>query len=339
MKNRNQNGIFDWRHLNTLHSALGEELTTSVKRLQQGNDSCELLQLNENAGRGSVELATFGEHCSLIIFNCEWLKPVLVDVDDGDRVRFNFSLELDIVMEFDDTDEHDLSQPSWRFINNSRQHLIHESIAENSKTTWVTVAFTPDYLREIGGDKLLQSCTPDVSALFEKQKQQSHYKEFPLDSRLNQITSHVISSNLHDTLHLQYLKAKSAELVCVALDTMVSEPTERKQSVLLRERDRTAIRMAAEILQNNLAQPPSIHEICLMIGINRNKLHYGFKEVYGMSVSRYVQDLRLDYAYERLNTSEDSLLQIALDVGFNHQSSFSTAFKRKFGLSPKSLRQ
>jgi hypothetical protein len=282
-KNTTADKVFDWHQLGTLHSALGEEMAFSAKRLQQGDDCCELLQLHEHAGNGTVELATFGEHCSLIIFNCEWLKPIVVHVDDGERIRFNFSLELDIVMEFDDSEEHDLSQPSWRFINNSRQHLVHESISANSKTAWVTVAFTPEYLRAIGGEEMLALAeNRDFEKLFIKQDNNAVYKEFPLDSRLNQITSHVISSSLQDALHLNYLKAKSAELVCVALDTMLSEPAEKRQTVLLRERDRTAIRMAAEILQNNLAQPPGIHEICLMIGINRNKLHYGFKEMYGM---------------------------------------------------------
>lgn len=329
---------FNWNNINSLHNALGKDVVTVEQKLTCGDKSNNLLRLRPEAGDGTIELVKFNPECSVSIFNCSWKQPRIIHVNDQDRIRFNFSLALDMIMEFDEKDEHDLNMPSWRFINHSRKHIVHESIAPGSKTSWVTVGCTADYLSKITGDTFFEK-NSQFNQLFKKHDEQSVYREFPLDHTLNQISSNIISSHINEDLHLRYLEAKIQELLYVALDAMLQESKHKHDAVVLRDRDRQAINLAREIIESNLEKAPSINELCLMIGMNRNKLHYGFKTLYGMPVSHFIKEARLDYAYQRLKESDDNILKVALDVGFNHQSSFSTAFKRKFGVSPKDLKK
>jgi AraC family transcriptional regulator len=62
-----------------------------------------------------------------------------------------------------------------------------------------------------------------------------------------------------------------------------------------------------------------------------------FREEVGMPIHRYLTQLRLALALERLPDSAGSLSSLALDLGFSSHSHFSAAFAATFGLSPTAL--
>jgi AraC-like DNA-binding protein len=164
-------------------------------------------------------------------------------------------------------------------------------------------------------------------------------RSFPLDHQLNLITSNIISLNAHDEVYVALAKAKASEIIGVALDRLLSESHYEDDSpIKLRAKDKEAIKLARDILVLNLAEAPTIRELCTTVGLNRNKLHYGFREQFGMSPSQYLEDQRLERAYISLRDTGKLIYQIAADVGYMNQGSFSTAFKRKYGLTPKDAR-
>jgi AraC-like DNA-binding protein len=56
------------------------------------------------------------------------------------------------------------------------------------------------------------------------------------------------------------------------------------------------------------------------------------------SFFEYVNQTRVEAAKQKLKQSDDSVLSIALSVGFNARSSFYTAFKANTGQSPAQFR-
>jgi AraC-like DNA-binding protein len=93
-----------------------------------------------------------------------------------------------------------------------------------------------------------------------------------------------------------------------------------------------------EILEQRYRNPPSLHELSLMVGTNECTLKNGFKKLFGTTVFGYLFDYRMMLACRYLWDTDKAIQEIADLVGYEHQSHFSTAFKRKFCVSPQQYR-
>jgi AraC family transcriptional regulator len=66
--------------------------------------------------------------------------------------------------------------------------------------------------------------------------------------------------------------------------------------------------------------------------------HRLFREVFHQTPNQYLQQKRLANAQQLLTSSEQSVTEICLEVGFESVTSFSTLFRRNFGSSPREYR-
>jgi AraC-like DNA-binding protein len=92
------------------------------------------------------------------------------------------------------------------------------------------------------------------------------------------------------------------------------------------------------IIEQRYQDPPSLHQLALMVGTNVCKLKTGFKALFGTTVFEYLFDYRMELACKQLLDTDRSIQEIADSIGYEYHSHFSTAFKRKFGLSPLEYR-
>jgi len=172
---------------------------------------------------------------------------------------------------------------------------------------------------------------------FELSDTTSFHEYYDFTSRLNAITADILKTQLKGVMRMVYIESRCLELICHALDFLIYSPT-NLPSVKLSSKDASALAEAHNILLSEYAPAPSITELSRRLGINRNKLFYGFKIKYGKSVSDFIQEQRLEEAKRLLQQTDMSITNIAAKVGFGHQSNFSTAIKRHFGLTPKQFR-
>lgn len=93
------------------------------------------------------------------------------------------------------------------------------------------------------------------------------------------------------------------------------------------------------LLINNLHNPLSLSELSHCVGLNENKLKYGFKEIFGNSVFGYLFDYKMQLAKQFLLDTNKSISEIAEICGYDYTSHFSTAFKRKYNISPLKFRK
>ena len=64
-----------------------------------------------------------------------------------------------------------------------------------------------------------------------------------------------------------------------------------------------------------------------------------FQQRVGIPVHRYLTQLRLRAALERLAEGEDDLTALALDLGFSSHSHFADSFRKEFGKTPSDVRR
>jgi AraC family transcriptional regulator len=79
--------------------------------------------------------------------------------------------------------------------------------------------------------------------------------------------------------------------------------------------------------------------LCDVAAFSKHHFHRQFSALFGVGVYRYVQLLRLKRASFRLAFRVDeSVLQIALDSGYEGPEAFARAFKQRLGQTPRSFR-
>ncbi|GAL63775.1 helix-turn-helix transcriptional regulator [Algibacter lectus] len=112
-----------------------------------------------------------------------------------------------------------------------------------------------------------------------------------------------------------------------------------KPKIRLSFEDIRKIREGHDTIINNLERDfPSLKDFALQIGTNEFKLKYGFKELYGTTVHRFLMQERLRKAQMMIQYSDVSLKSIAYTVGFKSMPHFSRSFKKRYGYSPSALR-
>ncbi|MBW4052999.1 MAG: helix-turn-helix transcriptional regulator [Proteobacteria bacterium] len=137
-----------------------------------------------------------------------------------------------------------------------------------------------------------------------------------------------------------YLRAKVVELMCLALARVRGIPRANEAAgvaVRLSARDIEAIRSARRSLQTS-SPAPSLGALARQVGINRNKLAFGFKHLFGVTVGEFERVLRLERARSLLQRQELPIRHIATLAGYEDPGSFSKAFKLEYGMLPSEWR-
>lgn len=139
-----------------------------------------------------------------------------------------------------------------------------------------------------------------------------------------------------------YLRAKAVELVCLALARLRGQGEAETEAaslpVRLSSRDVEAIRKARRLLLANSPAPP-LGALARQVGVNRNKLAFGFKHLFGVTVGEFDRALRLERAHDLLQRERLPIRHVANLAGYADPGSFSKAFKLEYGILPSELRE
>lgn len=88
----------------------------------------------------------------------------------------------------------------------------------------------------------------------------------------------------------------------------------------------------------NYAREITLNEVAAHVGMNKSAFCTFMRRQTGMSLSEYVNDLRLSRAMEMLLNSDRTIASVAYDAGFANVTYFNRLFKSKFNQTPKSVR-
>jgi len=85
--------------------------------------------------------------------------------------------------------------------------------------------------------------------------------------------------------------------------------------------------------------PHKIHDLALELNLSQSHLQHLVKKRTGIGLGRLLTEHRLQRAAHLLAQSHMSVKEIACTVGYEHTSSFTRAFERRFGQGPRCYRQ
>lgn len=135
------------------------------------------------------------------------------------------------------------------------------------------------------------------------------------------------------------LLAESCALELLARGLTTAGADADQPAIRLSRRERAQILRVRETL---VAEPDRPHRLCDLAreaGISVTTLKIRFPLVTGKTVFEFLRDARLDRAHAGLEQEGWTVAQAAHRAGYAHQTNFSTAFRRKFGVSPGAVRR
>jgi AraC-like DNA-binding protein len=89
-----------------------------------------------------------------------------------------------------------------------------------------------------------------------------------------------------------------------------------------------------QALARGIESPPSLSQLGREVGCSPFYLSRLFSEHTGMTISRYLRNLRLERAAELLRRGRVNVTEAAMAVGYSSLSHFSKAFAEMFGVCP-----
>ena len=95
---------------------------------------------------------------------------------------------------------------------------------------------------------------------------------------------------------------------------------------------------ATRYINDNYSQPITCNSLSAVFNYSASYMQYIFKKEGQTTIKSYINKVRLDKAGYLLTHSYLSVTDIAFDCGFSDSNYFSTAFKNKYGTSPKKYR-
>jgi AraC family transcriptional regulator len=92
-------------------------------------------------------------------------------------------------------------------------------------------------------------------------------------------------------------------------------------------------------VQQNLDRNLDLESLARKYGYSRFHFHRMFSNIVGETPKKYIERLRVEKAAYKLQITNEPVLDISLSVGFKNHETFTRAFQRYFGFSPRNCRK
>ena len=112
------------------------------------------------------------------------------------------------------------------------------------------------------------------------------------------------------------------------------------EEVKLQNPDDKLLERVVHVINNNLPNEDfNVDQLADEVGISRVHLYRKMKELTNQTPSEFIRNVRLKQAANLLSDSHQSISEVMYACGFSNRASFSTMFKKFYGLSPRDYMQ
>jgi AraC-like DNA-binding protein len=145
----------------------------------------------------------------------------------------------------------------------------------------------------------------------------------------------VAAERIGGSCGLLYAESVSVAIVTRLLSLNQSNGPERRKVAQL---SKWRLKRAMEYIEASLAESVSLADIATAAGLTRMHFAAQFRRATGLRPHEYLLHRRIERAQEKLVETDMSLIEVALSVGFQTQSHFTSVFTRMVGQPPRAWR-
>lgn len=288
------------------------------------------LSNSENTARGSFKETRLDDGFFVLTYQNEMNEMQIVEREiDSSFIQFHYCIKgsSDFVFNNGNYRLKIEEENSLLLYNPQRDLPIHLEV--HSKSWLVTVLVS---IKKFHG--LFSQEADYITFLSVDNKDKKYYKDGKITPSMAIALNQIINFNLNSSIKTLYFKGKALELLSLYFNR--SEDADIEQCpFLVDETNVIKIRKAKDIMIARMAEPPTLQELSEEIGLSLKKLKEGFKQIYGDTVFSFLFDYKMEVARKLLEAGNHNVNEVGLKVGYSTSSHFISAFKKKYGTTPK----
>ncbi len=123
------------------------------------------------------------------------------------------------------------------------------------------------------------------------------------------------------------------------LNKTLDQTRSQKSATTITSQAEEKILAAIDIIRENYLSELSRSDLAETVGVHPDSLGKQFKEYTGMKLGDYIYELRINEAARRLRETDDKIIAIAFDVGFESLRTFNRVFPKFMKVTPAQYRQ
>jgi AraC-like DNA-binding protein len=291
--------------------------------------------LRPEEGKGHYELTRIGDDVFVVILNVMYKDPRVELVPGDGLVQFYFKLSGDLTLGVSRTEPLRLNRPRLLVYNQPTGVDMREWTAPSAHERCVAIAMRSGFL-ENNFLNLLPEVSPELRALAAGRPAQFRYVQLPMTALMFDLASKLLENPYAGPLRLIHTETLALQLLCAAVSGFGD--LARAAAEEYSERDLRCLHAARTLLMKQLTPIPTISEVARVAGMSETSLKHGFKAVFGETIFNFSLRCRMQHALDLLRERRTPIDRVAKAVGYSHSTSFATAFRRHFGVSPRGMR-
>ena len=200
---------------------------------------------------------------------------------------------------------------------------------------YCSLSMTQDYLRkrlELADDEL------PATLLASWSRRETVMGHFTASKPSLTQASRLFNIRLSRGWHTLTVRTLVLDLLRLLLNDWQSAKPEAGMSIRITPPERARLLKVREQIDANPASRITLAALCVQARMNRNKLHFGFKQQFGVSIHEYQTELRMRAAWGLLETTGLTIGEIAERTGYEEPTNFTAAFKKHFAVVPSQVR-
>lgn len=298
----------------------------------------DFIAVKPPAGEGIIKVIDLADELQVLLADVEFSKYLLAKRHRSEKRYY--------VLHFEDMYIHDTAAFTVDGEVLQKQQIRHavvrltsnvfsntEEISAHTKVKVVKVFFSEAWLKKyLGlGDDVdgLQKYISLKTASFDIE---------PLDAEYLKLMDELWNVRQDDPLQNIFLQNRVTLLIERFFTRLIAKVKSWEGEEDMQEEEMQRLMEVESLLVKDLGEkPPSTEELAKMVTMSATRLKSGFKKMYGSGIYTYYQNMRLQRAKELLLSGQYSIKETARATGFLNAASFTTVFKKHFGMLPSQL--
>ncbi|MDI3322706.1 helix-turn-helix transcriptional regulator [Pinibacter soli] len=308
----------------------------------------------ENIATGICSYHQLSERLDLCIFNLTFNTPLWIErtaTDDSKYYSMHINCSPSEISHISEGKESKIAGPVNSSIFWSASDLSSSFKIEKGQTFQAIIVYmTNEFLMEAFGEETAHNSSAESNSTRCQQNdtttmrhliEQKHFMSRSLQTGLGtlkyELMQEILNFDKKDSFSETLLiKANILKIIALFIKRVAKKNNRDEGSAKYCDANR--ILEVKKIIDENAGNEPiSLTDLAKNAAMSKTKLKTKFKEIVGTTAYQYYLDVKMEKAKSILEDSPIPICDLAYELGFKSTSHFSQAFKKHYGVTPKSV--